>query len=450
MKGMIGLEIHTYLVTNEKLFCRCKASREKGLKPNVNICPICTGQPGGKPMLPNSEAVKKAVQIGLLLGCKINNDVEWMRKHYSWPDLPKGYQNTISGAYAMPLGVNGKFSGIRISSMHLEEDPAAWDPKSGCIDYNRSGLPLVEIVTEPDFTYSEEVYDWLKKLVHALSYLKAVDKDAGIKADVNVNIPGKTVRVEIKNVNSIDNVRKAIEYELKRQEKEGSVRETRRYDEAKDKTTSMRSKEQQDDYRFISDPDLVSIHLKDKFVSELKSKLPELPEEKLAKMIKKYKIDESNAEVLIKHLDIAEFFEKIVESGKVDVKFSVPWVTIELLRVLNYNKKELSEVDVEVDHFVKLLQLVEKDKITELQAKQVLNKFVPKSFDPSKVEGKIEDKNELKKIAEKVISQNKKAVDSYNSGDKNALNFLMGQIMNLTNRRADYKVALEVLKELLK
>src|SRR3989344_3295484 len=152
LKGMIGLEIHAYLVTKEKLFCQCIASRERGLKPNINICPICTGQHGAKPMLPNKTAVEKAVQIGLMLKCKINSNLIWQRKHYDWPDLPKGYQNTLSGPYAIPVGEKGSFSEIKIRSMHLEEDPASWNPESGEIDYNRSGLPLIEIITEPDFS----------------------------------------------------------------------------------------------------------------------------------------------------------------------------------------------------------------------------------------------------------------------------------------------------------
>src|SRR3989344_796389 len=147
LQGMIGLEIHVYLITREKLFCRCKSSREKGQKENIYICPICTGQPGAKPMLPNEEAVKQAVRIGLMLGCKINNELVWKRKHYNWPDLPKGYQNTLSGAKAIPVGENGNLMGIKIGSMHLEEDPASWNPETGEVDYNRSGLPLVEIVT---------------------------------------------------------------------------------------------------------------------------------------------------------------------------------------------------------------------------------------------------------------------------------------------------------------
>ena len=452
-EGMIGLEIHVYLRTKEKLFCRCRASREKGLKSNLNVCPVCTGMPGAKPMSPNGDAVKKSVIIGLMLGCKINNSLLWYRKHYDWPDMPKGYQNTISGAHAKPLGIGGNFLGIRINSMHLEEDPASWDPKSGCVDYNRSGLPLVEIVTEPDFVSSEETYDWLRKLVHALSYLKIVDKDAGIKADVNVNIPGKTERVEVKNINSLENIKKAIEYELIRQSKEGGVRETRRFDELKEKTMRMRSKEEEADYRFIPDPDLMEIKLEKSFILDLEKSLPESPQEKLSKMIKKYKIGKKNAEILIRNIDIANFFEEVLETKRCDenwAKFALPWVTVELLRVLNWNKKFLDDVDIRVKDFVKLLELVKSKKITELQAKQILNKFVPKSFDPSKTEGKIDSEDELRKIAKKAISGNKKAATDYKDGDSKALNFLIGSVMKLTNRRADYAVAKKLLEEELR
>ncbi|HLD55297.1 MAG TPA: Asp-tRNA(Asn)/Glu-tRNA(Gln) amidotransferase GatCAB subunit B, partial [Candidatus Nanoarchaeia archaeon] len=249
----IGLEIHGYLVANEKLFCKCKAEHGlKNSKPNMNICPICTGQPGAKPLLPNKEAINKVIQIALILGCKINNELVFQRKHYSWPDLPKGYQTTISGPHAKPVGEHGKFLGIGITEAHLEEDPAAWNPKTGEIDYNRSGFPLVEIVTEPDFTSSEQVVDWLKQLIATLGYIKAIDKKMGIKSDVNVSIEGGA-RIEVKNVNSINNIKNTIEHEIERQTKNlPKVQETRRYDETKGITTLMRTKEQAQDYRFIT------------------------------------------------------------------------------------------------------------------------------------------------------------------------------------------------------
>lgn len=447
MKGLIGLEIHTYLITKEKLFCTCKASREKGLEPNVLVCPICTGQPGAKPREPNVEALKKAIQIALMLGCEVNERIRWMRKHYSWPDLPKGYQTTMSGAHAVPLGVNGKFGNISVTSMHLEEDPASWDPKTGCVDYNRSGLPLVEIVTAPEFHFAEEVIEWLSKLVHALAYLKVADTNAGIKVDVNVNIPGKTERVEIKNISSLEAVKGAIDYELERQASEGSVRETRRYDEAQRKTISMRAKEAQDDYRFIADPDLVQVVIERALIEGLKKSLPEMPANKLSKLVNLYHIDEANATILAKHLEIVEFFERV--ATKIDAHFALPWVTIELLRVLNWNKTTLDKVELDVEHFVALLKLVKEKRITELQAKQLLNKFVPKSFDPSNTESKLGDSKELETIVKNVVRSNKLVVESIKKGDPKGINFLMGEIMKATERRADYKTARALLEKLI-
>ena len=454
-KIKVGLEIHGYLQTKEKLFCRCKAVRhaaKQEINPNTFICPICTGQPGAKPMLPNSEAIKKIIQIALMLNCKINRKFAFQRKHYDWPDLPKGYQETISGAYSIPVAEKGKFE-VGITEIHLEEDPASWNPETGCIDYNRSGLPLVEIVTEPDFSSSEEVVLWLKKLILTLSYIKAIDKNAGIKADVNIST-GKTgfkERVEIKNINSIENIKKAIEFEASRQITEKVQRETRRYDEKKGITIKMREKEEQADYRFIPDPDLPIIKLKEKSISEIESKLPESPQEKLDKLIKKHKLNKKDAEILYSNLELVEFFEKIAE--KINPGFALPWVTIELLRVLNYNKKILEEVDIKPEHFSELLEAVKSGKLTELKAKQILNSFIPKSFSIKsqlKKEERITDKKEIEIFAKEAMNKNKQAVQDYKQGKKEAFNFLLGEIMKISKRRADFQTAREILARLLK
>lgn len=448
----IGLEIHGYVLTKEKLFCNCKAEHGlKYFKPNVNICPICTAQPGAKPMLPNNVAVEKSIQIALILGCKINEKLIWQRKHYSWPDLPKGYQNTLSGPYATPTGIKGNFLGIQITECHLEEDPAAWNPLTGEIDYNRSGSPLIEIVTEPDFKSSKEVIEWLKQLSITLGYIKAIDKSSGLKADVNISIPnGK--RVEVKNINSLKNIQQAIEYEIKRQEKElPKVKETRMFDEKKAITIKMRSKENAEDYRFISDPDLPVISLEKNRIAKIKSSLPEIPQEKIKRLIKKHKIEKKSAEVLTKNLDIAEFFEKVVE--KINPKLAVPWITVELLRALNYEKKTLEEVHVEPQHFIELLNLIEQGKITELKAKEILNKFIPLSFSPkneAQKNTKISGTEEIEKFARQAIKENKKAVEDYKFGKQEALNFLVGQVMKLSNKRADFKVTREIIEKILR
>jgi len=456
----IGLEIHGYLATKEKLFCRCRAVRhaaKQEIKPNSFVCPICTGQPGSKPMLPNAQAIRKIIEIALMLNCKINTveqkkNLAWQRKHYNWPDLPKGYQNTISGAYSVPVAENGTFESIGIREIHLEEDPASWNPETGCIDYNRSGLPLAEIVTEPDFSSAEEVIEWLNKLVLTLSYIKAVDRNAGIKADVNVSIGEQAggKRAEIKNLNSIENIKKAIVFEIERQKKEGTFLETRRFDEQSGKTMKMREKEEAEDYRFIPDPDLPVIKISEKAVKEISEGLPESPQEKLQKLVKKHRIDKKSAEVLSQNLEIVEFFEAVSE--KIPAEFALPWVVIELLRVLNWNKKTLEEVDIKPEHFAELLEAVKQGKITELKAKQILNDFVPSSFsikEKLKSSGRITDKNEIEKIIKKVIDRNKQAVSDFREGKKEALNFLLGEIMKESERRADYKTAREMLARIL-
>lgn len=454
----IGLEIHGYLDTKEKLFCKDKTDfLDKDVKPNTRICPICTGTPGSKPMLPNEEAVKKLVQISLILGCKINFDKPWIwqRKHYNWADLPKGFQNTISGAHATLPAVDGKFKGIKITECHLEEDPAQWNPLNGQINYNRSGLPLIEIVTEPDFASSEQVVEWLKALVLSLSYIKAFRKNGGIKVDVNVSTYGE--RVEMKNLNSIEKIQKAIDYEIAKQVenyKNGikQERETLAYDEKLGKTIKMRSKEGQADYRFIPDPDLPVIKIDEKFVLDIKKNLPETPEQKLDRLIKKYKIDKMSAEILSKNLDLVEFVEELSDE-KIDVGKNVSWITIELLRVLNYNKKLLEDEDVEIlpKHLAELIKLVEDKKITVLKAKQIMNDFVPKSFS-IKEKGDVASINQdaVKNLCEQVIEKNQHVVEQYKSGNENSLNFLMGQVMRASERRASPDDVKKVLKELLK
>ncbi len=448
---MIGLEIHGYLETKEKLFCKCKNFHDmKVIKPNTNICPICTGQPGSKPMLPNKSAIDKIIQIALMLGCKINEKFLFQRKHYSWPDMPTGYQKTISGAYSIPVGEKGEFLGIKITEVHLEEDPAAWNPDKGTVDYNRVGAPLVEIVTEPDFENSGQVQEWLRQLVLTLSYIKALNKDAGIKADVNVNIKGLTSRAEIKNVNSIKEIVKSINSELKRHEQEKPIKqETRRWNTKKQKTQLMRLKEQSEDYRFIPEPDLPIIKITKDRINKIKDQLPESPQQKLEKIIKKHKINEKNAKILTKNLQVVELFEEV--SKKINPKLALPWITIELLSVLNYNKKTLDEVQINPQHIIELLELIEKNKITPLKAQEILRKFIPKSFSPKKQKiTVISDDKKLTTIIQKAIKNNKKTVDDYKSGNKKAINFLIGQVMKETNKQADYQVVRKILEKELK
>ena len=371
-------------------------------------------------MLPNSEAIKKSLQIALILNCNIPPTLKFWRKHYNWPDLPKGYQNTMSGTYSQFLGTKGEFEGIGIREVHLEEDPAAWNPETGTIDYNRSGAPLVEIVTEPDFKSSEQVETWLKKLVLTLSYIRALDKDSGIKADVNVSLHGE--RIEIKNINSIQEIKKAIDFEAIRQEKEKPInKETRRW--TGEKTIKMREKESHADYRFIKDPDLPIIPINKKQISDLQRALPETPMEKLSKLIKKHKISEYNSKVLINNLEIVELFENII--SKIPKEIAVPWITIELIGALNYNKITLDQVNLNAKHLISILNLIKQKKITELNAKDILRAWIKNK--ESKEPGignleKIDNKNEITKIVKQIIKDNPKAVEDYKT-DQKALNF---------------------------
>ncbi len=460
----IGLEIHCYLNVREKLFCNCKAVHGlKFAKPNTNICPICTAQPGSKPMLPNKNAVNKAIQICLVLNCRINSKFIWQRKHYDWPDLPKGYQSTISGTYAIPIGKGGKFLGINITEAHLEEDPASWNPQTGEVDYNKSGYPLVEIVTEPEFKTPNEAVQWLSQLIGSLKYMKIVDKNLGVKADVNISLPEmKGKRVEIKNLNSLSNVKTALEYEIRRQKKEiPKEQETRMFDESRGITVRMRLKEMAEDYRFISEPDLPLIKIEKSRIENIRKSLPETPEEKIKKMVKKYDIDKKHAEILTKRLEIVEFFEEVV--GKTNHQLAVNWVMGELPRVLNYSKKELDEMNINPKHFIELLNLIQKKKITELKAKEMLNDIVAKGIrEPKIFTLSIQDivnvkeniailsEKEIEKIAEKVIKENSKAVLDYKSGKKESLNFLLGQIMKHSEKRADFKTAKDALERMLR
>lgn len=454
----IGLEIHGYINTKEKLFCSCKAIHgSKEASPNTHICPICTGQPGAKPLNPNRIAVERAIQIGLILGCKINKKPVWQRKHYSWPDLPKGYQNTLSGPHAIPTGEKGKFEGINITEIHLEEDPAAWNPETGRIDYNRSGSPLIEVVTEPEFKSAEQVIEWLESLKATLSYIKSIDSKAGIKADVNISFPEvKGERVEIKNVNSLENVQKAIEYEIERQIKKKEVtkkQETRRFDESKGQTMKMRTKEEAKDYRFIADPDLPSLNLSEEQIEKIEENMPETPKEKIQKLIKKHEIDKKSAQILTKKLELVELFEETIKETSPET--AIHWITIELLGVLNHNKTSLENIKTEIksEHFIELLKNIEDKKITKQKGQEILRKFIPKSFSPGKEinkQSKISDNSEIEQWVNQAIEENPEAVEDYRNGEEKSINFLIGQVMKLSQKRADFKIVKKLLEEKLK
>lgn len=455
VEAKIGLEIHGYLRMNQtkkKLFCNCDIAGAE-TEPNTNICPICTGQPGNKPMLPNKEAVDKIIKCGLMLNCRINHNLLFQRKHYSWPDLPNGFQKTMSGSYSVPVGEKGKFLGIGITEVHLEEDPARWDPLTGKIDYNRCGFPLIEIVTEPDFKSAEQVREWIKKLLTTLGYVDAIDQDAGIKSDVNVSIAPKFKRIEIKNVNSLKSIVAAIEFEIARQQEEPvSEMETRAWDDEKGCTIKMRSKETAQEYMFIPEPDLPVVKIDDDYINKIKKTLPEKPEEKIEKYLK-LGVAEEDAVILSSERLLAELFEKIAE--EIEPKLAAKWLRKELLRVLNYNEKTMEDVSIDVRHIIELLRLLEGKKITEQTGQRILEKLIvepisPKEYVEKEKLGIVSGEEELRKICEEAVKENPAAVEDYKKGEQKSFNFIVGAVMKKTKGKANPAVVNKILKEIIK
>ena len=457
MKLKCGLEVHGYLdlENNKKLFCNCEISHNA--EPNTNICPICTGQPGSKPMKPNKEAIQKGIAISEMLNCNTNKTLKFQRKHYDWPDMPVGFQKTISGNDTKPVGEKGNFLGIGITQVHVEEDPAKWNPKTGHVDYNRSGLPLIEIVTEPDFESKEQVREWLKKLLITLKYVKAIDVEAGIKSDVNISTEPNFERVEIKNVNSLKNITNSIEYEAQRQQKEkkqGKEQEqhTRRWNDEKQKTEYMRSKEKAADYRFIPDPDILQMNLQTETIKQIQKQLPEKPHEKLQKYIKTG-IDKINAEIISSDIYIANLFEKLIT--KTNPQLTAKWVRGQLLSVMNYNEIESQNLKISAENLISLLQKIEENKITDEVARKILRLLVEKELD---VDQYIKENNlemvsnteEIEKYCKEAMQENQKAIEDYKGGDEKALNYLVGVVMRKTKGKAKPQETNKILRKLIK
>lgn len=446
----VGLEIHGYIKTAQKLFCNCSLTPAT---PNTHICPVCTGQPGSKPKATNKEALKKALKIGLMLGCTINPTLLFQRKHYSWPDSPNNYQRTMSGSYASPVGENGEFEGIRIEQVHLEEDPARWDPKTGAVDYNRAGSPLIEIVTKPDFTSAEQVREWLQKLVTTLSYIDAIQKDAGIKSDVNISIAPLYERVEIKNVNSQSAIVESILYEVERQSKEKELgnaipMQTRTWDGDACETKFMRSKETAADYMFIPDPDIPTITVTG--IESLRDTLPEPPSVKEQKLIAQG-VTADDAHTLSLEYTLIDLFESLHD---IPIPIRITYLRREVVRVANYNKKDVSDLVFDTTQIHTLLSLVAQKKITDNVAKKILNDLLLTPFDVLtyvKEKGllQVSDARTLETMCQEVITEQQKAVDDYKSGNQNSLNFLVGQVMRKTKGAAAPDVVLAKMKELL-
>ena len=473
LEPVIGLEIHAQLSTRTKLFCDDLNDPEEK-HPNVNICPVCMGHPGTLPVL-NKKAVEAVVKVGLALGSEIAKRSKFDRKNYFYPDLPKGYQ--IS-QYDMPFCTKGKIrvgaKDIRITRVHLEEDTGRLVHDAygaSLVDFNRAGVPLMELVTEPDIATAEEAVEFARKLQLILQYVevsRANMEKGEMRCEVNISMREKGgafgTKVEVKNLNSFAAVREAIEYEMKRQagvlEKGGKVaQETRGWDENKKATVSQRAKESAHDYRYFPEPDLPVLELGADGgidVERLRSSLPELPEQKQERFQKEFGISEKDAALLVSDKAIASFFEHVESElgNKKLVKLAVNYFNTDLRKLLNETGTHIAEMRITPENFAELIVLVYKGTTSAI-AKAVLAEMFATGKDPSNIiEEKglttIGDAGELEVLAAEIITANQKAVADFKAGHQNALQFLVGQLMGKTRGKADPELSREILLSLLK
>ncbi|WP_294153588.1 Asp-tRNA(Asn)/Glu-tRNA(Gln) amidotransferase subunit GatB [uncultured Clostridium sp.] len=474
LETVIGLEIHAELKSKTKIFCSC--STKFGAKPNENTCPICTGVPGTLPVL-NEEVVNLAIKAGTALGCKINKFNKMDRKNYFYPDLPKNYQTSqfdkpICGEGLVEYDYEGKHVKVRINRIHIEEDAGKLVHVEGepisLIDYNRVGVPLAEIVSEPDMRSVGEAVEFLRRLKSILEYAGVSDcrmEQGSLRCDANISLrpvgsKEYGTKVELKNINSFRELEKALKKEEKRQRElinfnEGYkiVQETRRWDAAKGKTISMRSKEQAHDYRYVVEPDLPPVILYDEQISGIKNSLPEMPDQKKERFLNEYKLTEKEVEILISDIVLAKFFEGVVKGG-VTPKIAANWILGDILRILKEKKIESEEMTLDSVNFAKLLKVVDEGKISNNIGREVLEEIFDENRDPMKI---IEEKgmmqissaDELEKMIDEVIAANPQSIEDYNAGKKQAAGFLMGQVMKKSQGKANPKVCKALIDEKL-
>ena len=446
-----GLEIHVQLETKSKLFCNCPTNYKEA-PANTNICPVCLNQPGAKPFPTNEKALENALMISLMLNCKIEKGTAYfMRKHYDYPDLPSGYQRT-----SIPIGYEGELNGVRIREIHMEEDPGQYKPDKGVVDFNRSGIPLIEIVTEPDMHSPEEARNFLNQLIRVLEYSGGARGEGTMRADVNVSIEGGN-RVEMKNINSIKGAYKALKFEVVRQKnlmKRGIEikQETRAYLESQMITVSMRSKENADDYRFIPDPDLPPMKIYDNQIEEIKETMPEAPHNKARRFEEEYGLDKETAKVLTSELDLADAFEEVAK--EVDPVFAGNWMREELKRVLTYNKFDFTESGISTEDIVEIINLLQNKEITTKAGQRIVEQMPNNKKSPKEIGEElgligIVEEDAVVKAAKQAIDENPKAVNDYKEGQKNSSNFLVGQVMRLTKGKADPGETVKILKDLI-
>ena len=462
---IIGLEVHVQLNTNTKMFCSC-SSNYLDVEPNTYVCNICLGLPGSLPSV-NHEAVISAIKLGLSLNCKISRLTKFDRKNYVYPDLMKGYQ--IS-QLDFPIAIEGmmkvknienKVSDIRINRVHMEEDVAKLihDEISGevLVDLNRSGMPLLEVVTEPDFRSATEAENYLTNLQAIVRYLgigNANMEEGSFRCDANVSIrkTGTDVlneKVEIKNMNRIKAVARAIEYEIKRQTSEVEagnriIQETRGWDDIKSESKPQRSKEDAHDYRYFPEPDLPVIKLKTETIEKIKNELPELPEEKFDRYVKKIGISEYDAKIIISNKSKTTFFEDVLNNfKKMDPNLVSNWLNVEISGVSNSLKDyELEKMKLSSKNFGKLINLVSENQINKNSGKEILSKIYITDEDPNELVDKMglksmNNKQDLIVMVSEVLLENKSAIEDYLKGKENAVRFLIGQVMKKSRGTAN-------------
>lgn len=462
-----GLETHVELSTKTKIFCGC--TTEFGGSPNTHCCPICIGLPGTLPKL-NKEVVRYAIRAGLATNCEISRISKMDRKNYCYPDLSKAYQ--IS-QYDKPLCKNGYIelsSGrrIRLNRIHIEEDAGKLIHQKGdtYVDYNRGGVPLIEIVTEPDFRSVDEVREYVEKLQLIMRYIGVSDckmQEGSMRCDVNISVRPEGqkefgTRTEIKNMNSIAFMAKAIEYEQERQidiiESGGSVQqETLRYDDATNTTSSMRGKEDANDYRYFRDPDLVTINVTDQEVEELEKTIPELPDEKLERYVEKLGIPESDAQLLVKYRRVAEYFERASE-GTANPRTAANFIIGQIFRTIeNESAKEEFDIPVSAESLRELIKLLDSKKIRMNLAKSTLDKMLETGKKASELISEKDmgglDEEATKKLCQEAVDANPNAVADYKGGKEKAVKAIVGYVMKNSRGKADAMKAEEIIKQII-
>lgn len=469
---VIGLEVHVELATKTKIFCGC--STAFGGAPNTHTCPVCTGMPGSLPVL-NKQVLEYAVAVGLATDCTITQYCKFDRKNYFYPDNPQNYQ--ISQLY-LPICRNGKVEietkqgkkFVGIHEIHMEEDAGKlihdeWDDCS-LVDFNRSGVPLIEIVSEPDMRSADEVIAYLDKLRMIVQYLGASDcklQEGSMRADVNLSVREVGAkefgtRTEMKNLNSFKAIARAIEGEKERQidlleSGQKVVQETRRWDDNKGESYAMRSKEDAQDYRYFPDPDLVPIVLDDEFLEEIRTKQPEFRQEKMERYKREFDIPEYDIEIITGTKRMADLFEETVALGAQPKKVS-NWLMVETLRLLKEQDMEPEDIRFSPEHLAALIRLTDTKAINSSVAKEVFEEMFNSDIDPEKyVEEKglktVNDEGALRKTVEEVIAANPQSVEDYRNGKEKAIGFLVGQTMKVMKGKADPAMVNQLLKELL-